>query len=141
MIKVRKIGTAPKRAKRATLTSRQAAELAAGRAKIARFIVQESFKEPGLLLAVREATHGNFADTALHAQRFKLVMHAAPNFYALRPELRESLEMMATKMARILSGNADHADHWDDIGGFARLGRNSANMAKVQVGPAAAGEG
>jgi len=33
----------------------------------------------------------------------------------------EALEMICVKMARILAGDPDHADHWDDIAGYARL--------------------
>jgi hypothetical protein len=32
--------------------------------------------------------------------------------------------MILHKLARVLSGNPDNADHWDDIGGYARLGRD-----------------
>jgi hypothetical protein len=34
---------------------------------------------------------------------------------------KESLEMIALKLSRILSGQADYRDHWDDIAGYVRL--------------------
>lgn len=34
---------------------------------------------------------------------------------------RESLELIATKMGRITSGNPNIQDHWDDISGYAEL--------------------
>ena len=36
----------------------------------------------------------------------------------------EALEMIAHKIARILSGDADYADNWVDIAGYAQLGNN-----------------
>jgi hypothetical protein len=34
----------------------------------------------------------------------------------------EALEMICTKIARILSGNPNDPDHWKDIAGYAELG-------------------
>jgi hypothetical protein len=34
---------------------------------------------------------------------------------------REALEMIAHKIARILSGDPNHKDHWEDIAGYAEL--------------------
>ena len=76
------------------------------------------------VLAEREATHGNFAVTALIAQRFKDVSKSTPNWNGnLTDVQRESLELIFTKVARILSGDPNHADVWDDIEGYARLAR------------------
>ena len=33
----------------------------------------------------------------------------------------EALDMIATKIARILNGNPDHVDSWIDIAGYATL--------------------
>ena len=35
----------------------------------------------------------------------------------------ESLDMIASKLAQILAGNPNEADHWLDIEGYARLAR------------------
>ena len=76
------------------------------------------------VLAEREATHGNFATTALIAQRFKDVSKNTPNWSGnLTDVQRESLELIFTKIARILSGDPNHADVWADIEGYARLVR------------------
>ena len=42
------------------------------------------------------------------------------------PVHREALDMIASKIARILSGDATHVDHWVDIGGYAELGARFA---------------
>lgn len=34
---------------------------------------------------------------------------------------REALDMIAHKIGRILNGDHDYADSWDDIAGYARL--------------------
>lgn len=84
------------------------------------------------LLAERERTHGDYK------------LQGALAFH-LKQELRErrtngvgngkldahqidALEMILVKVSRIACGNAQEPDHWDDIAGYARLGRpNSVN--------------
>jgi hypothetical protein len=39
--------------------------------------------------------------------------------------------MIAMKIARILSGNANFADHWEDIEGYARLVSNELENERV----------
>jgi hypothetical protein len=74
------------------------------------------------LLAEREHTHGDFAATALIAQRFKDISKSTPNWNgALTDMQREALEGVFVKIARILSGDPNHRDHWLDIEGGARL--------------------
>jgi hypothetical protein len=74
------------------------------------------------LLAAREHTHGNFEATALIAQRFKDVARNTPNWGGKLTDVqREALEGVATKIARILSGDPNHKDHWSDIAGGAHL--------------------
>jgi hypothetical protein len=34
---------------------------------------------------------------------------------------KESLEMIASKIARIVCGDSNHHDSWHDIGGYAKL--------------------
>ena len=74
------------------------------------------------LLAERETTHGNFAATALIAQRFKDVGHNTPNWQSVLTDIqREALDGIFVKIARILSGDPNHPDHWRDIEGGAHL--------------------
>ena len=74
------------------------------------------------LLAAREHTHGNFEATALIAQRFKDVSKSTPNWSSKLTDVqREALEGMFTKIARILSGDPNHKDHWSDVAGGAHL--------------------
>ena len=73
------------------------------------------------VLDERQKTHGEFNTHAFTSQMLKSVMRAAPNWEQLGPEDKESLEMIAHKIARILCGDPNHADHWVDISGYATL--------------------
>ena len=73
------------------------------------------------LLAERGKTHGDYAVHAKITQTLRSVMHAAPNWSKLSAVQKETLDMNAHKVGRILSGDPDHVDHWDDIAGYARL--------------------
>jgi len=75
------------------------------------------------LLQNREKTHGFYPSTAKLSQALKDTMKSGQNWIALSDAQAESLEMIALKIARILSGNPDYADHWDDVIGYARLAR------------------
>jgi hypothetical protein len=75
------------------------------------------------LLDARRRTHGDFAETAALAKAFKAVMRDRA---ARLPSVqRETLDQIAVKLARNLRGDANHADHWLDIAGYARLGAAS----------------
>ena len=39
--------------------------------------------------------------------------------------------MIALKLSRILSGQANFKDHWDDISGYAKLASEACEPAKV----------
>lgn len=71
------------------------------------------------LLQEREKTHGSFADNAKHSQAMK---HIFAMYSGGMCEVhREALDMIALKLSRILSGQANYKDHWDDIAGYAKL--------------------
>lgn len=73
------------------------------------------------ILTERGKTHGDFADHAMITQFLKRIMRTGKNWEALSDIQKESLEMNAHKIGRILSGNPNHQDHWDDIAGYAKL--------------------
>ena len=85
-------------------------------------LMDDIIKNRHPLLAERETTHGNFQATALIAQRLKDVGHNTPNWQGVLTDVqRESLEGIFVKIARILSGDPNHPDHWRDIEGGAHL--------------------
>ena len=73
------------------------------------------------ILAERAKTHGDYYDTAAYAQHLKEVMRKGKNWSLLDDAQRETLEMVASKIGRILAGNPHEADHWRDIAGYAEL--------------------
>ena len=73
-------------------------------------------------LAEREKMHGDYELVAEVAQRIKETLYCHQDKFS--PAQRESLDMIATKMARIACGDPDNIDHWLDIEGYARLVRN-----------------
>jgi hypothetical protein len=75
------------------------------------------------LLSEREKTHGKFEDVASTIQNLKYLIHMSKNWREgnLSVEQRESLEMIAHKIGRILNGDPNVRDHWDDIAGYATL--------------------
>lgn len=72
------------------------------------------------LLQEREKTHGSFERNASVSQALKLIFNDNLIVNTL-PAHREALDMIALKLSRILSGQADFKDHWDDIAGYAKL--------------------
>lgn len=77
-------------------------------------------REP--MLVEREKTHGDFRITAHVAQGIKRAFRTLATNDRITKEQHEALDMIATKIARILSGDPLERDHWDDIAGYAKLG-------------------
>lgn len=73
------------------------------------------------LLKEREQTHGDYAITAQTAQVLKQIIRNAPSYDDMNASMRESLDMIAVKLARILSGDPFERDHYLDIVGYATL--------------------
>ena len=74
------------------------------------------------LLNDRRKTHGDFSDVASVSQNIRMIMKDAPNWEKLNGCQREALEMICSKLGRILSGDFNFQDHWDDVAGYAKLG-------------------
>lgn len=73
------------------------------------------------LLEERAKTHGEYANHAECTQALKKLMASYFNWPKLSDCQKETLEMIAHKIGRILTGNPDINDHWDDIAGYAKL--------------------
>ena len=73
------------------------------------------------MLNEREKTHGQYATTAAMSQKLKTAMMLSKNWNRLTEPQAEAIEMIAAKLARILSGDPNFRDHWDDIAGYAQL--------------------
>lgn len=76
------------------------------------------------LLNERAKTHGDFAIHAQATCAIKDVMVMYPNWMEMQDTQREALDMIAHKIGRILAGDPNFKDHWDDIAGYAKLVAN-----------------
>ena len=78
---------------------------------------------PETLIQTRKATHGDWNQQAVTADNLIASMQDASGWKSLHPTQRQALNLIATKMSRICCGNPDEPDHWDDIAGYALLGK------------------
>ena len=69
----------------------------------------------------REKTHGDYHRVSNIAQELKNIIRQGDNWQILDDSQRETLEMISSKIGRILSGNPHEVDHWRDIAGYAAL--------------------
>ncbi len=75
-------------------------------------------------LAERGNRYGDFAGHANITQRIKFIMQNTQNWSRLKEDQKESLEMVAHKIGRILNGDPDYDDSWVDIAGYVTLVAN-----------------
>ena len=73
------------------------------------------------ILTERGSRYGKFVDHARITQSMKRIMQAEANWGRMADDQRESLEMLAHKIGRVLNGDPDYADSWVDIAGYAQL--------------------
>lgn len=73
------------------------------------------------ILEARQDTHGDFTDNARVMQGLKRVLWNEKGWDKLTDVQREALEMIVHKCGRIISGNPNEPDHWNDIAGYAKL--------------------
>ena len=73
------------------------------------------------LLNERQTTHGSFEDNAIISQSFKRMFRAGPGWNTLSDIEKESMDMIALKFSRILSGKSMSKQHWEDVVGYAKL--------------------
>lgn len=72
-------------------------------------------------LVGRGKTHGNFLENSAVSQQLKRVLRNYASYHELPVHQQESLDMICHKIARIIAGDSDFADHWHDIAGYATL--------------------
>lgn len=72
-------------------------------------------------LTERGNRYGDFTDHARICQELKRTIYGGPNAFALNDVQRQALDVIADKIARIVSGDPNYADNWHDIQGYAKL--------------------
>lgn len=79
----------------------------------------------------RGKEYGDFGQMAYLAQRIKDAMREGSSWDNMGEEKRESLDMIATKIARLVCGNCDLKDSWHDIAGYAKLAEDRCPVPKT----------
>jgi hypothetical protein len=73
------------------------------------------------ILSQREQQYGQYNIVSDISQNIKAIIKDSPNYKSMPTYMKESLDMIANKMARILNGNYYLRDSWNDISGYSGL--------------------
>ena len=73
------------------------------------------------ILEERGARYGNYLKQTQISSAIKNVIIDVVQFWDMESDQRDCLEMIAVKISRILNGDPNYADNWDDIAGYAKL--------------------
>lgn len=73
------------------------------------------------ILEMRGNKYGKFTDHANVTQDLKEAMALGASWETLPPYMKESLEMVAHKIGRIVNGDPYYDDSWIDIIGYTQL--------------------
>jgi hypothetical protein len=88
-------------------------------------------------LAERGSRYGVYTTHADITQGLKVVMNTTPGWARLTPHMKETLDMLAHKIGRILNGDPTYHDSWHDIVGYAKLSADAVLADQAPVAPVA----
>ena len=74
------------------------------------------------LSTTRGTTHGDWIAQSKIEADLKLRLRTSSNWNALSEGQKMALEAICMKMSRVVTGDQDFKDHWNDIAGYAKLG-------------------
>lgn len=88
-----------------------------------------------MIITKRQRTHGVYREQSGFSQGLKDYLKSGKNWDVLNDGQKEALEMIAVKISRVLHGDYNYRDHWDDIVGYGQLGTESClvNMPTVTM--------
>lgn len=72
-------------------------------------------------LETRGSVHGKFEDNAAITEQILAILRDSPNYHKLPPLVKVGTFHIVHKLARAMSGDWVHTDHWHDIEGYAKL--------------------
>lgn len=75
-------------------------------------------------LEERGERYGSYEEHARITQNIKASMQCSPNWMSLPDHLRETLEMAAHKLGRLLNGNHQYLDTVRDLVGYFKLSQD-----------------
>lgn len=73
------------------------------------------------ILRDRGKSYGSYDEKCEFVQWLKDGFRETPQWYGMHPGGQEALDMIATKIGRLLHGDPRHEDSWVDIAGYADL--------------------
>ena len=73
------------------------------------------------MLEERNMKYGNFTEHAQITQAIKRIMKNSQNWDTMPMDMHEALDMIAHKIGRILNGDYNYIDSWQDIAGYVIL--------------------
>lgn len=79
----------------------------------------------------REKTHGGYDDVSRIAQGIKGLLRSGPSWEKMNDQQQEALEMVSSKMARVVSGDHNEKDHMHDTAGYAQLYNKAVEDAEI----------
>lgn len=79
----------------------------------------------GEILNTRGENYGSFESRSIISQQIKRAMVSGKSWNLMSCDKQEALEMIASKISRIVNGKHDHEDSWTDIIGYATLVENT----------------
>lgn len=82
-----------------------------------------SYLEAIALTRERKNTHGDWKTQALCANELKKTARCGPSWENMASWQQEAIDMILTKVSRICCGDPNEPDHYDDIAGYAHLGK------------------
>lgn len=84
-------------------------------------------------MAFDQKIYGDYANVAQTAQSLKAVFRQSKNWQQMSITQVESLENLATHLARILVGDAGYLEHWEDMIAHAQFGAKHGLVSMPQV--------
>ena len=75
------------------------------------------------IMEERGSSYGDFGSQAMCAQTLKQILHGHAHRHGvdLSGEQKEAIDMMATKLSRIVNGDPNKVDSWRDVEGYAKI--------------------
>lgn len=83
--------------------------------------IEDKDKSVSEIIDEREKTHGDFRAMSGTNIQIQNAIEKGEGYKWLNASQLTSLQMIAVKIARIVNGDPNHIDSWDDIAGYATL--------------------
>ena len=86
------------------------------------------------ILEERGSRYGEYAEVSLVSQNIKSAMRHSRNWQHLPADMKESLEMTANKLSRLLNGDWSYTDNLTDMIGYLKLVLDRLEKRRINEG-------